>query len=142
MDKDKETFESKAPICKKCGAKTYLTSFYYIRNSRQRIKRKYSRGNRRLIYICPICHSYVNVHRNTNEPLGYPGDKELRLWRKFTHNVFDSLWHKTGNRQKAYTWLARKLKIEQTKCHIGMFDSNLCKKTIELCLKEMARKPR
>lgn len=136
--KPMEDSESKAPICKMCGVRTYLTSFYYIGNRSSRRKHK---NNGRLIYMCPKCHHYVNVHKGTNKPLGYPGDKELRLWRIVTHYVFDKLWHKSGNRKKTYTWLSRILKIEESDCHIGMFDSEQCKKTIEICLKELARKP-
>lgn len=141
FDKDKIQQEgnSKAPICKSCGVKTYLTSFRFI-NNRNR-KRKYNKNYSRLIYMCPNCHQYVNVHKGTNEPLGFPGDKELRLWRVFTHYIFDKMWQKLGNRNKAYKWLARKLKISIDDCHIGKFDSAQCKTTIELCIKEMSRKP-
>lgn len=132
-----DEYKSKAPICKTCGVKTYLTSFYYLKNRRSRK----NKSNCRLIYMCPQCHRYVNVHRGTNEPLGFPGDKELRIWRKFTHSVFDRLWQRNGNRNKTYQWLAKKLNIEFEECHIGNFDSKQCKKTIEICIKELARKP-
>lgn len=132
-----ENTELKAPLCKVCGVRTYLTSFYYIKTK----SKKRKKNNRRLIYRCPECHRYVNVHRGTNEPLGFPGDKELRLWRSFTHRVFDKLWQRTGNREKWYHWLAKKLNVPYEDCHIGKFDSDLCKKTIEICIKEMARKP-
>lgn len=138
MEKDKvEDFQSRAPICKMCGVKTYLTSFRYIKSRRK----KKHKGNNRLIYMCPNCHNYVNVHKETNLPLGHPGDKEVRIWRIFTHKVFDKVWQKTGNRAKAYTWLARRMGINEKDCHIGMFDSNQCKLAIEICIKELARKP-
>lgn len=137
IDKDTEEFKSRAPICKICGVKTYLTSFRYIRSN----KNKKHKRNGRLIYICPNCHRYVNVHKDTNKPLGFPGDKELRLWRTYTHYIFDKLWQRSGNRKKAYTWLARKMNIEVSQCHIGMFDSTQCKIAIELCIKELSRKP-
>ena len=139
MNKKDEVFESKAPICPYCGTKTYLTSFRYMR-----VKNRTKNANKarnRLIYMCPNCHKYVNVHKGTNIPMGYPGDKELRLWRRYTHMVFDDLWHKSGNRKKAYTWLSRVLGLETDECHIGMFNSEQCKLAIEVCIKELARVP-
>jgi len=123
-----------APICRECGVKTFLTNFR-IRKSKSK---KYHRKRDRLIYMCPICKRYVNTHPNTNKPLGFPGDKELRLWREFTHYIFDQLWDSAGNRKKAYAWLSRILNLSTDKCHIGMFDSDQCKKTIEACIKEMS----
>lgn len=136
MNNSKDT-EPKAPICKVCGVRTYLTSFYYIKTKDRRKKK----NNRRLIYRCPNCNRYVNVHKGTNIPLGFPGDKELRIWRVYTHKVFDSLWHKSGDRKKTYRWLAKQLNIEFEECHIGKFDSKMCKLAIEVCIKELARKP-
>lgn len=128
--------EGKAPICRYCGVKTYLTSFRYMKRTK-----KYQKGRNRLIYRCPNCGRFVNVHRGTAIAMGFPGDKELRLWRKYTHHIFDQLWLKRGNRKKAYTWLARNLGIDINECHIGMFTSEQCKLTIELCIKELSRLP-
>lgn len=128
--------KSGPPICPHCGVKTYLTSFKYMRHSRKKVK-----GRNRLIYRCPECGRYVNVHKGTNIAMGFPGDKELRLWRKFTHDIFDKIWRRSGNRKKAYTWLSRNLGIPIDECHIGMFTSEQCKATIELCIKELARVP-
>lgn len=137
QDQKNEIKESAVPICKVCGVRTYLTSFYFIKGSHK----KHKRGDHKLIYRCPNCHRYVNVHKGTNKPMGFPGDKELRLWRIYTHEVFDDLWRKSGNRKKAYTWLARQMNIPVKDCHIGNFDSEDCKRAIELCIREMARVP-
>lgn len=136
MNEKIEEYKSNAPICKICGVKTYLTSFRYFK------KRKKGKGDNRLIYMCPKCHNFVNVHKQTNQPLGFPGSKEVRLWRTYAHRIFDKLWEqKHMTRTKAYTWLSRKMKISSEECHIGMFDSSQCKLVIELCIKELSRKP-
>ena len=136
-DEENKEFKSIAPVCKYCGTKTYLTSFKYLKF---RDKKKHAHKNR-LIYRCPKCNRYVNVHKGTNKPLGFPGDKELRLWRKFTHMIFDEVWKKNGNRKKTYTWLARNLGIDIEECHIGMFTSEECELTIEMSIKELCRLP-
>lgn len=130
---------SKAPICKYCGKKTFLTSFF-LRNNKKYAKWKSPGGNRKLIYVCPKCGRYVNVHKGTNEPMGFPGDRELRLWRTLTHHVFDQLWNKKGGRKKSYIWLAKKMKLDIDECHVGMFDEDMCKKAIDICVKELSKR--
>lgn len=130
---------SKAPICVHCGKKTYLTSFF-LRPHKKYNKWSAPSGNHRLVYVCPKCGRYVHVHKGTNTPMGIPGDRELRAWRTLTHYVFDQLWNKKGGRKKAYIWLAKKLKLDIDECHIGMFDEDMCKKVIEICIKELSRR--
>lgn len=135
-----EISNTKAPICPYCGTKTYLTSFRYMKL--RSFKRGANKGRNRLVYMCPKCHKHVNVHRGTNIAMGFPGDSEVKLWRKFTHYIFDQLWRKkNGNRKKCYTWLSKNLGIDQEECHIGMFTSEECKRAIELCIKELSRLP-
>jgi ABC-type transport system involved in Fe-S cluster assembly fused permease/ATPase subunit len=70
------------------------------------------------------------------KPLGRLANKELRQAKVNAHNYFDLLW-KNGemNRKDAYKWLAEQLKISFDKCHIGMFDVDMCKKVVE-CIRE------
>ena len=68
---------------------------------------------------------------------GRLADAELRDVRMQAHAVFDAYW-KRGNRtrQEAYAWLADKLGIEITKCHIGGFDLETCHRVAEICKEE------
>lgn len=121
-------------MCPNCKIKTFLSS-YRIRKCRSK---KCHNQKDRLIYICPQCKRYVNVHPNTHKALGVPGDEELRIWRKYTHLIFDQLWLKNKKRKECYNWLAHILDISPENCHIGMFSSEQCKKAIEASIKEMA----
>jgi hypothetical protein len=65
-------------------------------------------------------------------------DTQLRKARYAAHMAFDPLWkHKVPRdpaRSSAYAWLARSLALKGNECHIGKFDFDLCRRTIELCL--------
>lgn len=88
-----------------------------------------------MIYLCKPCDAYVGVHKGTDTPLGRLANKELREWKKKAHEAFDPLWKHGGmKRSQAYEWLAGTLGIKKEHCHIGMFDVNYCKKTVEVCL--------
>lgn len=130
---------SSAPICIYCGHRTYMTSFRYIKYGRNKKRQK---GDNRIIYRCPKCLNYVNTHYKTKKAMGFPGNKELRIWRIYVHKVFDELWHKKikKSREKAYIWLARMLNIDINDCHISMFNIEQCKSAIDICIKELAKK--
>lgn len=99
-----------------------------------------------MIYLCQPCDAYVGVHKGTNNSLGRLANKELRHYKKEAHFYFDQI-AKTGlinkickeyipnlgNRNKAYLWLSKKMKIDKEYCHIGMFDVEQCKEVIEIC---------
>ncbi len=91
-----------------------------------------------MIYYCKDCEAWVGVHKGTRKPLGRLAKKELRELKCQAHFAFDRLWKKKKNkraaRAKAYTWLAKKLGIEEEKCHIGMFDEETCKKVIDITI--------
>ena len=63
---------------------------------------------------------------------------ELREWKKRANAAFDPIW-KPGsdvwlmNRSHAYSWLAMKLGIDKSECHIGMFDVDMCKRVVDIC---------
>lgn len=97
-----------------------------------------------MIYRCDPCDAHVGVHKNskTFAPLGRLANKELREWKRRAHAVFDPLWQRKIERDKcsreearkaAYKWLAGQLEIERKDCHIGMFDVDTCKRTVEVC---------
>ena len=130
----------KGLICPYCGAPAILVPgrvIYPGRGDRDYTRRQY--------WACanfPACDSYVGVHAGTTTPLGRMANKELRTAKAAAHAVFDPLWlakmerhgsSKQDARNAGYRWLADELGITVDKCHIGMFDLALCRRTIELC---------
>lgn len=88
-----------------------------------------------MAYICFDCDAYVGTHKGTEKPLGRLANAELRKWKMRAHDAFDPIWKsRKMSRKKAYSWLAEKLKLPEEKTHIGMFDVDMCKKVIEVCL--------
>jgi len=126
--------------CPYCGRDAVLM------DSRQVYSRSY--GN---IWCCMPCEAWVGVHKNSksppNKPLGRLANKELRGWKVRAHAVFNPLFErivartgcsKSYGRGRAYKWLASQLDIEMSECHIGMFDVDLCKRVVDICMREMA----
>ena len=65
-------------------------------------------------------------------PLGGLANAEVRRWRTTAHQLFDELWQwKAMSRAKAYTWMARTLRLRPDQCHIGAFDVALCQALVE-----------
>jgi hypothetical protein len=98
-----------------------------------------------MIWICRGCGAYVGTHKNSKQhaPLGRLANAELRGWKNKAHAAFDPLWlrkkakegcSKTKARKAGYQWLADRLGIEVKKCHIGMFDVDVCQKVVEICI--------
>ena len=86
------------------------------------------------IYLCRPCKAWVGCHKGTSNPLGRLANAELRKWKMAAHSAFDPLWKTRKMRRRgAYKWLSDALGILEEKCHIGMFDVDLCKKTVEVC---------
>jgi len=86
-------------------------------------------------YACPPCHAYVGCHPGTDRPLGALANQSLRRWRNRAHFAFDPLWKGTGaplSRTEAYRWLAGELGIKGEDCHIGLFDEDACRRTVEI----------
>ena len=122
--------------CPYCGGKAHLrdaSSMYH--------NFKYN-GK---MYVCenfPKCDSYVGCHPNTTKPLGRMANKKLRTMKSKAHCYFDPLWKNrvfarnkslSYNRTKAYQWLAHQLDLPESKCHIGLFDVDMCQKVIQIC---------
>jgi hypothetical protein len=117
----------KKVICPYCGRAAEFV------DSREIYGRSYG-----MVYLCRPCDAYVGVHKGTSKPLGRPANRELRKQRNIAHAAFDILW-KSGKfrRNDAYAWLSRQLGIPIKKTHIGMFDGETCKRTVELSVNEM-----
>lgn len=110
--------------CDYCGQKAFLTSSREV----------YGGRDFGPIYLCRPCNAWVGVHRGTPVPLGRLADAELRKWKVRAHAAFDPTWRgKNRSRSKAYAWLANQLQIPASKCHIGMFDIETCKRVISIC---------
>lgn len=78
------------------------------------------------------CHAAGNGEGDGTKPLGRLANDELRRWKSKAHAAFDPLWKaRTMRRKEAYGWLAQSLGISAANCHIGMFDVDLCKRTVE-----------
>ena len=84
-------------------------------------------------YVCLPCQAWVGVHKGSDKPLGRLANAELRSWKIKAHAAFDPLWKsKKMSRGAAYRLLQDKLGIDKSECHIGMFDVDTCKRTIEV----------
>lgn len=86
-------------------------------------------------YLCRPCGAYVGCHAGTVKPLGRLANKELRHAKMAAHKAFDVLWKGTNvfSRKQAYRWLADRLGVDRSRCHIGMFDLDECYRAVEAC---------
>lgn len=112
--------------CLYCNIKAKLVSGKRVYPHRQDLRE-------RLFWLCEKCGAYVGCHKNTNKPLGRLANKELREAKMKVHAYFDPLWRKEKRmtRKEAYHWLAVILNISYDKCHIGMFDIEMCDKALK-----------
>lgn len=56
-----------------------------------------------------------------------------RRLRKTVHDKFDPIWkgsHRCLSRGRAYEWLAGKMGLSKSDCHISRFDADLCRKAL------------
>ena len=89
----------------------------------------------KVFYLCKPCNAYVGCHPGTSNPLGRLANAELRRAKSAAHAAFDPLWRKGAmSRSAAYSWLAESLTLKAKDCHIGMFDEELCQRTVDLCI--------
>lgn len=110
--------------CDYCGRDAVLTPTREIYNGR----------DFGWAWRCLPCGAWVGCHKGTKKPLGRLANSELREWKKNAHAAFDPLWQEVGmSRPGAYSWLASRLGIESSQCHIGMFNVETCKQVVTLC---------
>lgn len=95
---------------------------------------------------CEPCGAYVGCHKaeggngDGTKPLGRLANAELRAAKIRAHAAFDPLWRERGmKRHKAYGWLAERLGIQKSECHIGMMDVAMCERVVDACVE--ATKP-
>ncbi len=98
------------------------------------------------IYLCdrfPHCDARVRCHPKTIIPMGTLADKELRKWRSLVHRKFDPLWRSGvfSNRQAAYKWLSKVMRLPLEKTHVAMFDIRQCQRAIA-CVEVFTRSRR
>lgn len=87
---------------------------------------------------CKTCKAYVGCHPGSKRPLGELSNAQTRRLRVDAHFALDNLWENgIMTRRQAYKWLMGELQISTEECHIGMFDEEMCRKTIDACLKIM-----
>ncbi len=132
----------KAPLCQHCpDVEAVLVGGEVIYPRRGDLHAKF-------FWRCPDCGAYCGCHPGTKKALGRPANKELREARMKLHNQrVDPLWRtaiETGNyhpedaraakmitnaaRSRTYAFLAEKLGIDVNRCHIAMFDIDMCRR--------------
>lgn len=88
-------------------------------------------------YRCAPCAAWVGCHGTSVLPLGRLANAELRRAKNEAHVAFDGHWKgRSWSRAQAYKWLAAALNIDPSRCHIGMFDVDECRRVVELCAQE------
>lgn len=86
---------------------------------------------------CEPCDAHVGCHPNTEKPMGRLATLLLRQWKMRVHAHFDPLWKEAGKkknqaRSEAYEWLADRMGIKPSQCHIGMFDEAQCADAVRI----------
>ena len=116
-----------APLCPYCGGRSELVTGDVIYPRRRDLRSK-------SFYRCKPCGAWVGCHPGTVTPLGRLANDALRRAKSAAHAAFDSHWQsRRMSRGDAYSRLAAELGIDRSDCHIGMFDEELCARTVELC---------
>ena len=115
-------------ICPYCKSSTKIVSETFIYG------KEYKGRQMICCFNFPVCDSYIGTH-DDGTTLGRLANKELRQWRKVTHNnFFDPLWKsKEYDRSELYEMLADYLELPLEYCHIGFFNVTTLKKVIEWC---------
>lgn len=113
------------------------------------------------VWMCPQDSAWVGCHPD-GRPLGRLADKALRDAKIEAHRAFDILcenWPlaypehvredgqepvdpkvfkkvRGAMKSRAYRWLAEQLDIPVAECHVGMFTSELCYRTVDVIDKQ------
>ena len=109
--------------CPYCGFPTQLVDDTEI----------YGRSFGTKCFICRDCQAWVGCHKGTTTALGRVANKRLRGLKHQAHEAFDPLW-KNGwlPRKEAYHVLSIAFQLAPEYTHIGMFDEEMCEKTVRL----------
>lgn len=114
-------------MCDYCGKPAKLVKGFEIYPHRKDLGNKY-------FWSCSPCGAYVGCHRDSDAvPMGRLANAQLRAAKRLAHAAFDPLWQEFGmKRMDAYQWLADKMGVSGSECHIGMFDVDQCRKVQRL----------
>jgi hypothetical protein len=114
-------------ICDYCGKPAELVNGLDVYPHRPDLKKLF-------MWRCAPCDARVGCHPGTKTPLGRLANRVLRRWKMRAHEAFDPIWQERRlSRREAYAWLAEQLGKTEAETHIGMFDSETCKRVIEVC---------
>lgn len=104
------------------------------------VHKKYNDG--KMVYVCagyPECDTYIMGVLFKNEWIlkGIPGNALVRSRRIEAHHYFNYLADLGifSSRKASYEWLAAKLDINVSSCHMSNFSTYQCEKTIEESIK-------
>jgi hypothetical protein len=128
-------FHEYAPTCIECGKVGRLVDGRAVYPDRRDLHDKF-------FYKC-ACGAYVGCHPGTMKALGFPAGSLTRAARGQAHEAFDPLW-RSGRikRDFAYRWLAAKLGIPGSQCHMSWFDAETCKRVVEAVPSLIAEAPK
>jgi hypothetical protein len=122
-------------VCPNCGGRVYLVHNSEVYNGQ-------AYGVWPYVYACEdkVCGSYVGLHPNSYVPLGTLANRPLRNARRLAKEAFNPLWQgfkyaerRRMARTEAYTWLAQRLGIPKSQCHIAWFDEPTCYAVVAHC---------
>ena len=89
-----------------------------------------------MMYVCFPCDATGGAHKHgraKDRPKGSLANAELRNLRITCHALIDPLWqNKEMSRNEVYRRIARIMKTDKKRTHIGMFREDDCRKFIEL----------
>ena len=89
----------------------------------------HSNYNKSFIQCIQNSDHYVGTFSN-GKSLGRLADDELRMLKREGHAVFDKLWQGQNttfnSRDKAYTWLSKKMRLSKDLTHFAMFNNEQC----------------
>lgn len=123
------------PVCDYCGQPAEFVGGDVIYPHRPDLASK-------RFWRCAPCGAYVGCRpknkkygQDGTQPMGRLANAELRKAKMRAHAAFDPLWKDDAalNRRQAYAWLAGRLNIPLSECHIGMFDVPMCDATATVC---------
>lgn len=90
-------------------------------------------GKSYMMWLCRPCEAWVGCHCNTEKPLGTLAKLELRNLRRKAKELFiekklSGKWGRNyAQKEKAYKWLRKTMKLSSDEAHFGMFDETRCR---------------
>lgn len=76
----------------------------------------------------------MNITEYYKPELGILATPEVRYARIMAHKSFDCLWKNTIlTRKSAYKWLAVKMDMSESACHMKLMSESQCYKVVKIC---------